>query len=255
MAVQTEPAAGCARRCPGLGGRACARAVRAAFFARRSGAARRPFTLSPLLLNPPLRVNYLPIMSDEIAYLKNLISQVRLAQEALGGCVRALTVCSSRLARVAACRRLPASPDPARPLQLNDKVEGLEKSAKGSINSAVASATGTAKDMKNAAAAAVPTPADQLRMILIGPPGAGTSPQRAMHSFCFCIADESNTYFTGKGTQAPTIKEKYKICHLATGDMLRDEVTNKTELGVAAKKIMDAVRLLVVLLWAPRRRS
>ena len=45
----------------------------------------------------------------------------------------------------------------------------------------------------------------------------------------------------GKGTQAPTIKEKFNICHLATGDMLRDEVTNKTDLGVSAKKIMDQV--------------
>ena len=30
------------------------------------------------------------------------------------------------------------------------------------------------------------------------------------------------------------------MCHLATGDMLRDQVTKKTALGVEAKKIMDA---------------
>jgi hypothetical protein len=30
------------------------------------------------------------------------------------------------------------------------------------------------------------------------------------------------------------------VCHLATGDMLRDQVTKKTALGVEAKKIMDA---------------
>ena len=30
------------------------------------------------------------------------------------------------------------------------------------------------------------------------------------------------------------------MCHLATGDMLRDQVEKKTPLGVAAKKIMDA---------------
>lgn len=30
------------------------------------------------------------------------------------------------------------------------------------------------------------------------------------------------------------------MCHLATGDMLREQVTKKTELGVEAKKIMDA---------------
>lgn len=44
---------------------------------------------------------------------------------------------------------------------------------------------------------------------------------------------------TGKGTQAPRLKEKYCLCHLATGDMLRAEVSQGTELGVKAKKIMD----------------
>ena len=44
----------------------------------------------------------------------------------------------------------------------------------------------------------------------------------------------------GKGTQAPLIKEEFCVCHLATGDMLRDQVSRKTKLGLAAKKIMDA---------------
>ncbi|KAL4912176.1 adenylate kinase [Aspergillus aurantiobrunneus] len=57
--------------------------------------------------------------------------------------------------------------------------------------------------------------ADHMRLILMGPPGAG------------------------KGTQAPRIKEKYCVCHLATGDMLRSQVAKKTELGREAKKIMD----------------
>ncbi|KAH9907787.1 adenylate kinase cytosolic [Xylariomycetidae sp. FL2044] len=59
-------------------------------------------------------------------------------------------------------------------------------------------------------------PSDGVRMILIGPPGAG------------------------KGTQAPKIKEKFSCCHLATGDMLRSQVAKKTTLGREAKKIMDA---------------
>lgn len=45
---------------------------------------------------------------------------------------------------------------------------------------------------------------------------------------------------TGKGTQAPAIRDKFNVCHLATGDMLREQVTQKTPLGVEAKKIMDA---------------
>ncbi|KAI9894798.1 MAG: adenylate kinase [Vezdaea aestivalis] len=55
----------------------------------------------------------------------------------------------------------------------------------------------------------------ELRMILMGPPGAG------------------------KGTQAPKIKERFSVCHLATGDMLRSQVAKKTALGKEAKKIMD----------------
>ena len=45
---------------------------------------------------------------------------------------------------------------------------------------------------------------------------------------------------TGKGTQAPRIRDEYCVCHLATGDMLREQVSKKTKLGVEAKKIMDA---------------
>ncbi|KDQ59692.1 hypothetical protein JAAARDRAFT_127101 [Jaapia argillacea MUCL 33604] len=81
--------------------------------------------------------------------------------------------------------------------QLNQKILALEEKAK------------TAVSPKQ-------TPVQQLRTILIGPPGAG------------------------KGTQAPRIRDEFCVCHLATGDMLRDQVTKKTPLGVEAKKIMDA---------------
>jgi len=43
---------------------------------------------------------------------------------------------------------------------------------------------------------------------------------------------------TGKGTQAPRTRDEFCVCHLATGDMLREQVTKKTALGVEAKKIM-----------------
>ncbi len=54
-----------------------------------------------------------------------------------------------------------------------------------------------------------------MRVILLGGPGAG------------------------KGTQAGYIKDRYNIPQISTGDMLRAHVKAGTELGVAAKKIMD----------------
>lgn len=45
---------------------------------------------------------------------------------------------------------------------------------------------------------------------------------------------------SGKGTQAQYITEKYGIVQISTGDMLRAAVREGTELGLEAKKIMDA---------------
>ena len=44
----------------------------------------------------------------------------------------------------------------------------------------------------------------------------------------------------GKGTQASMLVEKYGMCHISTGDILRAAVKNQTPLGVKAKAFMDA---------------
>ncbi len=44
---------------------------------------------------------------------------------------------------------------------------------------------------------------------------------------------------SGKGTQSEQIVKTYQLQHIATGDLLRDEVSRQTALGVEAKKYMD----------------
>lgn len=44
---------------------------------------------------------------------------------------------------------------------------------------------------------------------------------------------------SGKGTQSQNIVETYKLQHISTGDLLREEVSKQTPLGVEAQKYMD----------------
>lgn len=48
----------------------------------------------------------------------------------------------------------------------------------------------------------------------------------------------------GKGTMSDLILKEYDIPHISTGDMLRDNVRNNTELGNLAKSYMDAGNLV-----------
>ena len=59
-----------------------------------------------------------------------------------------------------------------------------------------------------------------LRLILLGPPGAG------------------------KGTQAEKLADELKVAHISTGDILRQAVADGTRLGLEAKKVMEAGELV-----------
>ena len=59
-----------------------------------------------------------------------------------------------------------------------------------------------------------------MKLVFLGPPGAG------------------------KGTQAKRIAETYHIAHISTGDMLRAEMRAGTELGLAAKSLIEAGKLV-----------
>ncbi|MFA6334459.1 MAG: adenylate kinase [Bacteroidales bacterium] len=48
----------------------------------------------------------------------------------------------------------------------------------------------------------------------------------------------------GKGTQSYLLVEKFKLKHISTGDLLRKEIENKTELGQLAKSIIDKGQLV-----------
>ena len=61
-----------------------------------------------------------------------------------------------------------------------------------------------------------------MRLILLGPPGAG------------------------KGTQAKLLAQKFNIQQISTGDILRQAVKNKTEMGLKAKSYMDQGKLILI---------
>lgn len=64
------------------------------------------------------------------------------------------------------------------------------------------------------------TDENMLNIVLFGPPGAG------------------------KGTQAVNLKEKYNLVHLSTGDILRKEIGDGSDLGNLAKSFMDKGELV-----------
>lgn len=49
---------------------------------------------------------------------------------------------------------------------------------------------------------------------------------------------------SGKGTQSERLVDKYGLVHLSTGNLLREEITQKTPLGLEAKSFMDKGQLV-----------
>lgn len=48
---------------------------------------------------------------------------------------------------------------------------------------------------------------------------------------------------SGKGTQAAYIADKYDLPHISTGDLFRENIKNKTPLGIKVKEVMDTGNL------------
>ena len=59
-----------------------------------------------------------------------------------------------------------------------------------------------------------------MKLLIMGPPGVG------------------------KGTQAKIIKDKLRITHISTGELLRQEIAKTTEIGIVAKKYIDQGKLV-----------
>lgn len=49
---------------------------------------------------------------------------------------------------------------------------------------------------------------------------------------------------SGKGTQSEKLIDRYGLIHLSTGNLLREEIANRTQLGLEAKKYMDNGQLV-----------
>ncbi|MBX2814736.1 MAG: adenylate kinase [Saprospiraceae bacterium] len=49
---------------------------------------------------------------------------------------------------------------------------------------------------------------------------------------------------SGKGTQAKKLAEAFELLHISTGDLLRSEIKNGTQLGLEAKRFIDAGELV-----------
>lgn len=69
-----------------------------------------------------------------------------------------------------------------------------------------------------------------MRLVLLGPPGAG------------------------KGTQAKKLQQKFNLTHISTGDIFRANIKNKTELGQEVEKYTSAGKLVpdaltIAMLW------